>query len=187
MCVGDVSGWTTVALAVVPGALGLLGVLITAAIAGRARREELTQQRLLHGADDRLKALDAAAITAVDYRERLEAALSLVAHSQQPRLGVEPLWTWDRPDVLAFLRHDAELTLRFGREHLVLKVWRAYAWKIGEVTEFAKEERSRGSEDAERVPPEIKQQALAYRRATRKELEQFLEVASTPLEQPVGP
>lgn len=179
--------WTVVALAALPGVLGLLGVLLTARIAANARGQELTQQRRLHGADGRLQALDAAATTAVDYRERVEAAMSLVAHSRQPRLGIEPLWSWDRPEVLVFLRHDAALTLRFGRKDEVSELWRAFAWKIGEVTDFAKAQRHWGDEHADRVPSGVKKEALTHRRATRKQLEEFLEVASTRLERAVEP
>jgi hypothetical protein len=179
----EIPAWATVALAVIPGVLGLLGVFGAALIAARARKREMAQERQLHGADSRLQALDEVATTAIVYRERVGAALSLVAHSKRPRLGVEPLWSWDRPEVLTFLRHDAALTLRYGREHEVPASWRAYAWKIAEVTEFAKEHRGCVDEPAKSVPPPIKEKAKSLRRESRNELERFLDVASRPFEE----
>jgi hypothetical protein len=175
--------WATVALAAVPGMLGLIGVFGAAAITARARKEELSQERRLHGADSRLEALDDAATTAIVYRERAGATLSLVAHSKRPRLGVEPLWSWERADVLTFLRHDAALSLRYGRDHEVPVSWRAYAWKMAEVTEFAGEHRDCADESAESVPQSIKKRAKTLRREARKELELFLDVASRPFEE----
>jgi hypothetical protein len=178
--------WEAVALAAVPGALGLLGVLMATLIAARTRRRELTQERVLHGEEARLQALDAAAVTAIDYRERVAAALSIVAHSDRPRIGVDPLWAWERTEVMDFLRHDAALALRFGRTHEVPGSWRAYAWKLAEATEFAKVQKHWGEQPAKKVPVEIREKAKALRRATRLELEAFLEIASTPVKQISG-
>jgi hypothetical protein len=179
---GDVPAWTAVAVAALTGVLGFLAPLLAARIAARLHRQELAQQQLLHGADARLQALDGAATTAIDYRERVGAALSMLAESKTPRVGVEPLWSFDRPDVVAFLRHDAALTLRFGRSHPVSEAWRVYAWQIGEAAETAKQQRHWVDSAADQIPEEIKDDARGRRRATRKQLEKFLEVASTPLE-----
>lgn len=167
----------------IPGVLGLIGVFGAALMAARTRKEELSQERQLHGADSRLEALDEAATTAIAYRERVGSALSLVAHSDRPRLGVEPLWSWDRPDVLTFLRHDAALTLRYGREHEVPESWRACAWKFAQVTEFANKHRDCADEPADSVPRLIKKEAKSLRREARKELEQFLDIASRPFKE----
>ncbi|HEX6152159.1 MAG TPA: hypothetical protein VFZ19_01430 [Solirubrobacterales bacterium] len=179
---GDVPAWTAVAVAALTGVLGFLAPLLAARIAARLHRQELDQQQLLHGADARLQALDGAATTAIDYRERVGAALSVLADSETPRVGVEPMWSFDRPDVVAFLRHDAALTLRFGRNHPVSEAWRVYAWQIGEAAETAKQQRRWADGASDQIPEEVKDDARARRRATRKQLEKFLEVASTPLE-----
>jgi hypothetical protein len=183
MGMAEVPAWTAVALAALPGMLGLVGVFGAAFVASRTRKEELSQERRLHGADSRLEALDDAATTAIVYRERIAASLSLVAHSERPRLGVEPLWSWDRPEVLTFLRHDAALTLRCGREHRVPATWRAYAWKLAEATEFAREHKDCAGEPAESVPQPIRERAKSLRRETREELEQFLDIASRPFQE----
>lgn len=161
----------------------MIGVFGAALMAARIRKKELSQERQLHGADSRLEALDQAATTAIAYRERVGAALSLVAHSKRPRLGVEPLWSWDRTDVLTFLRHDAALSLRYGRNHEVPASWRIYAWKVAEATEFARKHKGCADEPAESVSPPIKKEAKSLRREARKELERFLEVASRPFKE----
>jgi hypothetical protein len=179
----EVPAWTAVALAAIPGVLGLIGVFGAGLMAARAREKELSQERQLHGAEARLEALDAAATAAIAYRERVGASLSLVAHSKRPRLGVEPLWLWDRTDVLTFLRHDAALTLRYGRNHEVPTTWRVCAWKIAEATEFARQHRGCADEPADKVPSPIKRKAKSLRREARKELERFLDVASKPFKE----
>lgn len=173
-----VPAWATVAIAFLTGALGLLGAVIAARIAARTREEELSQERLLHGADARLKALDEATITAIDYRERIAAALSLLADSSDPQMGVEPLWELDRAGVMVFLRHDAALTLRFGRTHPVAVAWRDFAWEIGGAADVARKQQHRLKGGSGRVPKKVKKKARVRRRATRKKLEKFLEFAS---------
>ena len=71
----ELPAWATVALAAIPGVLGLLGVFGAALIAARARKKEMAQERQLYGSESRLEALDAAATTAMAYRERVGAAL----------------------------------------------------------------------------------------------------------------
>ena len=159
------------------------GVGPAALMAARTREKELSQARQLHGAESRLEALDAAATTAIAYRERVAASLSLIAHSKRLRLGVEPLWVWDRTDVLTFLRHDAALTLRFGRNHEVAMSWRVCAWKIAEATEFARQHKGCAGEPAGKVPSAIKKEAKSLRREARGELERFLDVASKPFKE----
>jgi hypothetical protein len=156
-------------------------------MAGRSREKELLQQRLLHGADARLQALDDAAIVAIDYRERVGAALSLLVDFDEPRLGAKPLWTFDRADVMVFLKHDAALTLRFGRRHPVSEAWRTYAWEIGQATETARKHRHWVDDASGPVPPDVVEEARAHRHAARKQLERFLETASTPLKHAIGP
>ncbi len=179
----EVPAWTAVALAAIPGLLGLIGVFGAALMAARTREKELSQERQLHGAEARLEALDAAAALAIAYRERVGASLSLVAHSKRKRLGVEPLWLWDRTDVSTFLRHDAALTLRYGRDHEVPKTWRVCAWRIAEATEFARQHRGCADEAAGKVPSPIKKRAKSLRREAREEVERFLDVASRPFKE----
>lgn len=180
---GSVPAWVAVVTAVFTGGLGFCGAVLSARTTARSREQELSQQRLLHGANSRLQALDEAATTAIDYRERVAATLSILADSDQPRVGVEPLWSWERTDVAVFLRHDAALMLRFGRDHQVSVAWRLYGWEVAAATETARRYRHLLDEASDGVSPDVKETANVHRDATRQRQKEFLEVASIPFEQ----
>jgi hypothetical protein len=179
---GGLPAWATVAIAALTGTLGLAGAVIAARIGARIRERELAQQRELDRAGDRMKAIDEAIATALEYREPAAVSLRMIQGEESSwtsATGLDPLWSLDHRDVTKFRRHEAALITRFGVEHEVTRAWRTFAWALGEAVAVARDHRDAAMSSGGEMPPEVRDLARDRRRAARRELEAFVAVAST--------
>jgi hypothetical protein len=183
MIASSVPVWATIVIAAITGLLGLSGTVGVALLSDRRRKQELEQERLLHGADSRLQALEDATATALLYRERVAAALRRVAGDfTDARVGVEPMWSWDREYVMKCRRHEAALSLLFGVEHPVKKAWQNCAWALAQAAEFAKAKRDWANGPPDRIPADIRGEADRRREATTTHLDDFFSASTASLD-----
>lgn len=178
MIASSVPTWATVAIAAISGVVGVSGTFV----GDRRRRQELDQDRLLHGAEARLEALRKATATALLFREQVAEALKLVQRELvRPRSGIEPMWSWNPKRVMEYRTHEAALALLFGRNHPVTSSWRDCMWVIAESAMFA-EKNQAFNEPGSVVASEVQTKATELREVTRNSVNAFLAAGTRSLE-----
>jgi hypothetical protein len=187
MVAGDVPAWTAVAVAGI-GAVGVLaGGLSTALLARRNERAHMEQELLLHGAPERLEALEEAIEVASGYRERV--AIALRSFEDPPGRREFPegaLGDWDTDSKLVVKKHEATLRMRFGMEP-VTKSWESWEWSIAQAAVFCE---SNEPHLGAPVPGSVLEKAKLQRDWTREALDHFIGEAGkaiAPTAQPPPP
>jgi hypothetical protein len=175
----EVPAWVAVSTAAITGT----GAILAARTAASTHERELRQERLLHGANSRLHAVEQAVALGTDYRQRVAEALHRVAGSESSRVGVEPMWYWHPAAERACKESEAALLFRFGEEHPVTTAWAHFEWALAAGAYHASKHRFLEADPSRPVPAEAKLQAECLRNETRDRRDDFIREATKAVEE----